>query len=154
MLCKVYWNLQQIYVNHQLVKRSLLHEVSQKYTQCLSYITKKEKKNSTINFHSTSCLHSDCANDRDNPVSRVRKEETRFPLALHNMRVRQITWERVRQANALRVSPASQRRYSNPYLPIVSDLANHYEIPDIICKIGNMKISNYAKLIISFTNAS
>lgn len=51
-----------------------------------------------IHFHSTSCLHdSDCANDdHDNPVSHVRKEETRFPLALHNMRVRQITWERVR----------------------------------------------------------
>lgn len=50
-----------------------------------------------INFHLTLCLHdSACANnDRDNPVSRARKEETRFPLALHNMRVRQITWERV-----------------------------------------------------------
>lgn len=35
---------------------------------------------------------------------------------------------------------------------IVSDLANHYEIPDIICKIAYMKISNYAKLIVSFTN--
>jgi len=29
-------------------------------------------------------------------VSRATKEETRFPLTLHNVRVRQITWERVR----------------------------------------------------------
>jgi len=28
-------------------------------------------------------------------VSRATKEETRFPLTLHNVRVRQITWERV-----------------------------------------------------------